>query len=137
MLAFAGIQGVVVDRQVARVGPVLRDVIDAGKAGPANASWLTAWKEVQNDPVAAVVNMETYKENFQRQMQRAPGNKFFITVAPFYLKSKAVSFGGTLNKQLKMKYVVDCENEEAVGMVKEIVDALIFRNDIKEKVTAS
>ncbi|MCH7988260.1 MAG: DUF1559 domain-containing protein, partial [Planctomycetes bacterium] len=103
----------------------MRDIIDAGKTGAANASWSTAWKEVQNDPVAALVNMETLKDDLQRAMQQAPGNNPLMIVAPIYQKSKSIAFGADLDKQLKLTMIADCGNEENAGSVKETVDAAV------------
>ena len=103
----------------------MRDIIDAGKTGPANASWLTAWKEVQNDPVAAVMNMEALKEELQRAMQRAPAGNPFMIVAPIYQQAKAIAFGAGLEKQLKLKIIADCGSKENAVSVKETVDAAV------------
>lgn len=104
---------------------VMHSIIDAGKTGASNADWFKIWRKVQNDQAAGIVNLAPLRGTINQTLQRVPQGNPFIAMMPIYEQSNAIAYGASLKKELKLRLIADCKDEEGARKVKETYEAAI------------
>lgn len=102
----------------------LHALMDAGKAGAAQAAWAQAWKGVHKNHFALFVDLAALRQGIEREGKQAP-HPLVLALGPLGEKGTTIAFGGNFGNGLSLSADVTCDNQDSAEKIKQSLEGFV------------